>query len=225
MQNRQHHVARGAGVGRALQDDELARPQRGGDLLGRLLDVGQVRVAAVVQRRRHADQQGVRLAQPPHVGGGHELAVGHVLGDPLGRNVLDVAAAGLELIDLGPINVEAHRLHTAGDEGADQRQADIAQADDAHLGSLVLNCLFERGSGHGTRIIICRTREDNRRVRHRLRRRIGSWTRCSHSADCSGHPTLLKLLTACPGGLSASIHRPRPSLLQEFTGDLHQRGI
>ena len=149
LQDRQHDVAGGAGVGRALQDDELPGAQRGGDLLGGLLDIRQVGVAAVVQRRGHADQQGVRLAKPPHVRGGHKALVGHVFGYPLGRNVLDVAAAGQELIDLVLINVEAHRLHAAGNEGPDQRQADVAQADDAHRCSLVLNCLFEGGFGHG----------------------------------------------------------------------------
>ena len=122
--------------------------KRGGNLFGRLLDIRQVRVAGFVQRRGHADQQGVGLAQPPHVGRGHEAAVGDVLGDPLRGDVLDVAAAGQELIDLGLIDVESHGAETGGDEGPDQRQADIAQSDDADFGRFALNCLFERRSAH-----------------------------------------------------------------------------
>ena len=49
-------------------------PQHGGDLPGGGLDVGQVRIAALAQRRGHADQQGVGLGQPLHVGRGLELA-------------------------------------------------------------------------------------------------------------------------------------------------------
>ena len=63
--------------------------------------------------------------------------------------MLDVAAAGQKLIDLGLIDVESHGAESGRDKGPDQRQADIAQSDDADFGRLVLNCLFERGSAHG----------------------------------------------------------------------------
>ena len=79
LQDRQHDFPRRAGIGRAFQDHELPRPQDRGDLLGRLLDVRQVRVAAFVQRGGNADQQGIGLAQPPHVGRGQESGVGDIL--------------------------------------------------------------------------------------------------------------------------------------------------
>ena len=148
MQDRQDDFPRGAGVGRALQDHELPGPQHGGDLFGRLLDIRQVRVAGFVQRRGHADQQGIGLAQPPHVGRGHEAPVSHAAADPLRGNMLDIAVAGQKLIDLGPIDVEPHRAESGRDKGPDQGQADIAQSNNANLGRLALNGLFERGNAH-----------------------------------------------------------------------------
>ena len=63
--------------------------------------------------------------------------------------MLDVAATGQELLDLGLIDVESHGAEAGRDKGPDQRQTDIAQANDTDFSGLALNCLFERGTAHG----------------------------------------------------------------------------
>ncbi len=73
----QHDVARRARVGGALQDDELARPQsRAAIAAGGADDVGQVRLAGLGQRRRHADEDGVRLGEAVELGGRLEAGGG-----------------------------------------------------------------------------------------------------------------------------------------------------
>ena len=59
----------------------------------------------------------------------------------LRRNVLDVALPGIQLLDLGRVDVEAQRLQAGGDERVDQRQADVPQADDADDGLFLIELL------------------------------------------------------------------------------------
>ena len=65
-------------------------------------------------------------------------------GDPLRGNVLDVALARAELLDLGGIHVEAQRVEAGRHESPDQGQAHVAQTNHAHRGLLVTNSLFQR---------------------------------------------------------------------------------
>src|SRR5690606_3527211 len=51
--------------------------------------------------------------------------------DPLGRDVLDIGPAGVERGDLRCVDVESGGGETLFGEQAGQRQADIAEADDA----------------------------------------------------------------------------------------------
>ena len=59
----------------------------------------------------------------------------------------DVAFAGQQPIDLGLVDVETHRAKAGRHKGADQRQADVAQANDAHDGGFLLN-RFAQGNCH-----------------------------------------------------------------------------
>ncbi len=63
LEHGQHDLAGRARIGRALQDDELAGPEPGGDRPGRGGDVGQVGIAGLGQRGRHADHDRVRLVR------------------------------------------------------------------------------------------------------------------------------------------------------------------
>ena len=133
-EERQDDVAGRARIGGALEHDELAGPQPLGDGPGRVDDVGQVRLARVGQRRRDADDDGVGLVEPAEVDGRLEAALAHLADRRVG-DVPDVALAPLEPLDLGRVDVEAQDGDPAVAEGAGQRQADVAQADDpdAHV--------------------------------------------------------------------------------------------
>ena len=104
-----------------------------GDRLHGLDDVGHVRVLGLAKRRRHADVDDVGVGEALRVGGRDELAVLDHFGQVLGRDVGDVAAAGHQLGDLALVDVEADHAEAGARELHRQRQADVAEADDAQL--------------------------------------------------------------------------------------------
>ena len=70
---------------------------------------------------------------------GTELPVLDAVRNPLARDVPDVALALQQLVDLGLVDVESHRAETGVHERLHQRQAHVAEPDDANHGGLVLN--------------------------------------------------------------------------------------
>src|SRR5262249_6352140 len=87
LQDRAEQLLRRAGVGGALQHDELAAAQVRADRAGRRLDARQVRLAVLRQRRRHANDDRVNLAEAGGVGRGVEAAGADQLGDAVRTDV------------------------------------------------------------------------------------------------------------------------------------------
>ena len=85
----------------------------------------------LVERRRHANDQGVRLARSREVIR-YRQSVANSRSDALSSNVLDVATPVGELSDLLCIDVESEHGETHLYEAQSERQADISQSDDAH---------------------------------------------------------------------------------------------
>ena len=112
-EDRQHVGARRRRMGRAFQHDELTGPQRLGDRPRGPFDVAQIGIAALVERRRHADDDAVGFGQAAHVGGRLELVLANQLRERRRVDVLDVALAGLQLVDLRLIDVEAQAAKPA----------------------------------------------------------------------------------------------------------------
>ena len=139
LQNRQDDVARRSWIGRAFEDDQLPRSQVGGDLASCRFDVAQIGIAAVGQRCWDADQNRIGFAHPLHVGRWHERLVSNAGRNPLAREMLDVALAGQQSVDLARIDVKSVRCETRIDKGAHQRQSDVAQANDPNGCRLVRN--------------------------------------------------------------------------------------
>src|SRR5262249_59890449 len=94
------------GIGRALQDDKLAAAQVRANRFSGARDVRQVRLARLGQRRWHADDDGVGLAEALRVTRGVEPAGRDHFPDTLGADVADVALALLQLRDFVPVDVE-----------------------------------------------------------------------------------------------------------------------
>src|SRR5581483_3630485 len=69
LKQRQQDLVGGAGIGGALEHDQLAAMQLRGDRGGGVDDEGQVGGAPFAQRGGHADDGGVALAQLGKVGG------------------------------------------------------------------------------------------------------------------------------------------------------------
>ena len=104
-----------------------------GQLGRRVLDQREVRLAVGVQRRRQADDVGVAVLRRGVVGrGADEALVDHGL-ERLAGDVLDVAAAGVDLVAARGHGLDADDLDAGLGEHHGQRQADVAQADDCDL--------------------------------------------------------------------------------------------
>jgi hypothetical protein len=130
---RAHLLVGGAGVGGALQRQELPGPQVRQQRVHRARDVAHVRLARLRERRRHADDERVGARGERVVRGGLEAALER-LGDAFGGHRADVAAALAERLDLRRVDVEADRAEAGLGEAAHERQAHVAQADHAHGG-------------------------------------------------------------------------------------------
>ena len=117
----------GAGIGGALQNDQLARAQVWSDGARRLLDVAEVGLMIAVQRRGDADDDGVHLGDLG-VGGGGAEASGMSLDDLAAGNARDVGVARVQRLDLAGIHVKAGDAETLLAEKQDQRQPNIPHA-------------------------------------------------------------------------------------------------
>src|SRR5205823_7478548 len=98
-----------------------------------LLDITQIGFAAVVERRRDADQHRVGFSQLGEIRGGAEVLADDKFLDLIWRNVLDVRPAGIEHGNLIRVGIETDDLVTRFGKAQGQRQADVAAADDPHL--------------------------------------------------------------------------------------------
>src|SRR2546421_390446 len=104
---------------------------------GRVLDVRHVRLAVRVQRRRDAEDERVGLRGLAEVDRRRERLFGAGgLRDPLRGNVLDVALAIPNRVDLPLVDVEADDGEALFAEGQRERQAYVAQPADADHGLL-----------------------------------------------------------------------------------------
>ncbi len=130
LQARPQLLLRRAGVGGALQGDDLAGAQVGREGLGGAQDVGEVRLAVVVERRGDAEDQRIDLRGAGGVGGGLE-ALRARLADRLLAQVRNGALAVVEGRHLLGVDVEAEDPEAFLNEAEHQGQADVAEADDA----------------------------------------------------------------------------------------------
>src|SRR5439155_22362270 len=92
--------------------------------------VGNVRIAVLVPRRGHADDDGLAFAHAREIRGGGEAFFADEFLDGLGPDVLDVTAPGIDRLDFGCVNVQTQNVHAAARELQAQRQANVTQTDD-----------------------------------------------------------------------------------------------
>lgn len=140
----QQDFARGPGVGRALERDELALAERLGDLVRCGLDVAHVGAVVLVEGRGDADDDRVDVFQAGVVRGRFEQAGFPERADLPARNMPDVAFAPVELGDLDGVDIEPDDVESFFGKADDQGEADVAEADDADSGGSLLDLGGER---------------------------------------------------------------------------------
>ena len=133
FEDRLEDIARRAGIGRRFENDDLPGLQPLGNLFARGGHEADVGLAHLVQRRRHADNNGVDFLEFIEIAGRPEPSGLDIVADNAGGDVLDVALAGIEFFDFSGVDVEAQHLEFAGTELAHQGQPDVAQPDNAYL--------------------------------------------------------------------------------------------
>jgi len=107
------------------------------------VDVGNVGIAGLAQRRRHADDHHVHIGDGGRFGGGRKPAGAHLRRQGLGRHVRNVRGAGVEPVDALRVYIDPGDLESGLGEGQRQRQADVAEADDADVERTLLDAIQE----------------------------------------------------------------------------------
>ncbi len=139
-----------------------------GDRFGGRDDKAEIGLALSRQRRRDADEDRVGLAQPGEIVGGGEPPALPQRGDAFRADMGEIRPAGIEPLDLVTVDVEAERGKTVLGRGAQQRQPDIAEPDDADRRTAVAKPAdkgvdIERCVRRTTRPV----RKDGNRIGHR----------------------------------------------------------
>ncbi len=138
LEHRPQHLARGARPGGRFEHDQGAGREVGEGGLGGGDDVAEVGLSVVAQRRGYADEHGATGGQACRVGRGFQRARLNEWGQPIAGHVLDVRPTVGQRLDLGHREVEAHHAYARLREGGRERQADVAEPDDADGGEGVL---------------------------------------------------------------------------------------
>ena len=128
LEDRQHALARGAWVGRGLQDDQLAGLQCVGDDLRRADQRSEVGLAVGRERRWDADDH--RVAEGEARSARRCLDARSDGLQLLGRNVLDVGLTGPQLVDARLADVYSYDALASLGERHRQGQANVAEPHD-----------------------------------------------------------------------------------------------
>ena len=139
----EHDLAGGAGVSRGFQHDELARAKGFGDVIGGLLDEAHVGLHMPAKGRGNADDDRVRLFQSRHIGGGVKSAGRLHIGNHVRAQVLQIVFAFVQGVDFARVYVKAYDRMSCLVKSMQQRQADVAQADDADNGGFALRLMLK----------------------------------------------------------------------------------
>ena len=123
----QHDVLRRAGVGRGLEDDGVAGPQRTGDAPRGFLDVGHVRLLSDRERRGDAYEQ--HVAVPEVLRRRREPRPSGRFGEILVAHIVDVRSPGLERSNGIGVDVEAGDVDPSTRHRDDKGEADVAEAE------------------------------------------------------------------------------------------------
>ena len=109
-------------------------------------NVAQVRLVILVQRRGHANNDGVHLPNLAVVGRSPEAGLLRLL-NHLRQNAHNVAAARVQRLNLVQRDIKTCHAKTLLAEKQSQRQTDVAHAHNAHTGLAAFDLFLEVGEG------------------------------------------------------------------------------
>ena len=98
---------------------------------GGLFDVAQIGLAALIERRGHADDDGVDVLQSSEIRGRAEMLAVDELLDLILGNMLDIGFACIEHVHFGGVSVKSRNFMSRFGKSQRQRQAHIPAADDS----------------------------------------------------------------------------------------------
>ena len=117
-QQGQDDVPGRARIGSALQHDQLPRTEIPGNHLCGRFDVGQVRIATRGERRGNTNQDRVSFGQAVHIRCRDHPFRFDTAGNPIPRNVLNVALASLQALNLLAVDIKADGREPCIDENS-----------------------------------------------------------------------------------------------------------
>ncbi|MNF79915.1 hypothetical protein D3C84_621460 [compost metagenome] len=119
LHTRQQLFFGGAWIGGAFQRNDLTGTQVRFECVGGVDHEAHIRLAVFIQRRRHAENQSIALADTAEIGSGLEAALAGSR-DFVSGDMLDIALTGVELAHLAFINV--YTQHTKANSVVAQHQ-------------------------------------------------------------------------------------------------------
>jgi hypothetical protein len=137
--------AGGSWEGGGFEDDEGAGLEDAGDHAGGVLDEGEIGLLVLAEGRGDADADGVAGGEVGGVGGWGESGGAGEGVEEVVPEVLEVGAGFFEEVDFGVVDVEGDDAEVGVVEGADEGEADVAEADDADDGFAALDAVEESG--------------------------------------------------------------------------------
>src|SRR5262249_515763 len=152
FENRNQHFLRGAGIGRALEDDQLPGAQVRRNRVSRVGDVTEIRLVILVERSWYADDDGIHRGQLRVIRGSRKAGRTRWLDLRL-LNPKDVRSAGVESFHLALVDVEASHSKFLIGVKQSQGQSHVSQANDAYASSSSFNRGLElKGRSRGSKL-------------------------------------------------------------------------
>lgn len=97
----------------------------------------------LIEWRGNAEDDGIAFTDAGEVGSGVEFSGGEGFRDGGRGDVLNVAGAGVKMIDFRGVDIEAKSLIAGASVGKHQGKSDIAEANDAYDRVFLLNAFEE----------------------------------------------------------------------------------
>ena len=131
-------LVRGPGISRGFQHHQRSLLEVGRDGIARLEDVGNIRLAILVQRRRHTNDDRLDLAHARKIRRSRQALCLHHFTNRCRINVFNVTTPGVDGLDLRPIHVQTDHFHSVSGKLQTQRQPHVSQSNNSYFHNSML---------------------------------------------------------------------------------------